>query len=415
MTIAEYYKCYESKKGCKTIQYPIKLIDGAAKTVGELYDVCINEHVEKIQNNALKWHQMLMRYVEREDAIFWIRRYESSSKKAKADNNGRWPIRRACKTEYDDLSYVFVSNFDAHEILNMVRFVDEPSDIEFAKLMNEHRFPMHYDDGESSDEHYIASYPKIGSTKAGVLTVGHWYLAHILGVNEGYTCPADFNAMCPRGNLSDWSKQRNFMVRKVAGKFPGNKDLIVAHFLRFIDPLNYYIVPGKNYQDNHGYRFKNNQIGECAVLCDYVAAKYRDIYGETVMDEFRKKVFASPLYDTPTGCQCNIDISYGPNMCTKSNSSTGAGTLINQGAPAPGQSTTELVLYPSDVKKFKEQLLQRKKAHFVLTYDSGVQKIAPWNANDFKPTSNLRGNITSKTFWRHRVKEGLIKVEAYID
>ena len=86
MTIAEYYKCYESKKGCKTIQYPIKLIDGTAKTVGELYDVCINEHVEKIQNNALKWHQMLMRYVEREDAIFWIRRYESSSKKAKADN-----------------------------------------------------------------------------------------------------------------------------------------------------------------------------------------------------------------------------------------------------------------------------------------------------------------------------------------
>ena len=192
--------------------------------------------------------------------------------------------------------------------------------------------------------------------------------------------------------------------------------MIVAHFLRFIDPLNYYVVPGKNYQDNHGYRFKNNQIGEYTVLCDYVAAKYRrDIYGETVMDEFRKKVFASPLYDIPACGQCNIDISYGPNICTKSNSSTGAGTPINQGTPAPGRSTTELVLYPSDAKKFKEQLLQRKKAHFVLTYDSGIQKITTWNANDFKPASNLRGNITSKPFWRNGKKEGLIKVEAYID
>jgi hypothetical protein len=208
----------------------------------------------------------------------------------------------------------------------MVRFVDEPTEDEFAQLMNEHRFPLHFDNGESSDEHYIASYPKTGSTKAGVLTVGHWYLAHILGVNEGYLCPVDFNAMCPRGKLSDWTQQGNFKVRKIAGKFPGNKNLIVAHFLRFIDPLNYYVIPGKNYQDNHSYRFKNNQIGEYTVLNDYVAARYRQIYGTAVMDKFRDNVFAPPLHGNDVG-QCAIDITYGPDLA-KSNTPKGKKTLV---------------------------------------------------------------------------------------
>ena len=109
MTIREYYEHYSTKEGRKTIRYPLVLVDGSAKTVAELYDTCIKAHVEMIQKNAVAWHEMLMRYVKREDAVFWIRRYESSSQKAKAENNGRWPIRRACKTEYDDLSYVFVS------------------------------------------------------------------------------------------------------------------------------------------------------------------------------------------------------------------------------------------------------------------------------------------------------------------
>lgn len=342
MTIREYYEHYSTKEGRKTIRYPLVLVDGSAKTVAELYDTCIKAHVEMIQKNAVAWHEMLMRYVKREDAVFWIRRYESSSQKAKAENNGRWPIRRACKTEYDDLSYVFVSNFDAHEILNMIRFVDAPSDDEFADLMKTNKFPLHYDDGEGSDENYIAVYPKVGSPKAGVLTVGHWYLAHILGVNKDYRCPVDFNAMCPRGNLSDWSKQGNVMVRKIAGKFPGERDLIVAHFLRFIDPLNYYVVPGKNFQDNHEYYFRQNQIGEYSVLCNYVAAKYCDIYGEKVMEEFREKVFANSLTEVSMGGQCNIDISYGANICTKSKSSTGAASSPASTQKDKSDSITEV-------------------------------------------------------------------------
>ena len=77
--------------------------------------------------------------------------------------------------------------------------------------------------------------------------------------------------------------------------------------------------------------------------------------------------------------------------------------------------STELIFYPSDEVIFKNDLLRSKKAHFVLTYDSGAVKTTSWDAKNFEESSNLRGNIQSKTFWRNGKKEGLIKVEAYID
>lgn len=78
-------------------------------------------------------------------------------------------------------------------------------------------------------------------------------------------------------------------------------------------------------------------------------------------------------------------------------------------------NTPELIFHPADEQLFKEKLLERKKAHFVLTYESGKVLVTPWDAQRFDPSSKLKGNIQSKTFWRSRVKEGLIKVEAFVD
>ena len=75
----------------------------------------------------------------------------------------------------------------------------------------------------------------------------------------------------------------------------------------------------------------------------------------------------------------------------------------------------ELIFYPANEQEFKEELIRSKKAHFVLTYDSGAIKTSPWNANSFDSSSNLRGNIESRPFWRRRRYEGLVKVEVYID
>lgn len=75
----------------------------------------------------------------------------------------------------------------------------------------------------------------------------------------------------------------------------------------------------------------------------------------------------------------------------------------------------ELIFYPIDEQLFKAELLKSKKAHFILTYDSGAMKKTLWNAEAFDVDSNLKGNIQSRPFWRNKGKEGLVKVEVFID
>lgn len=75
----------------------------------------------------------------------------------------------------------------------------------------------------------------------------------------------------------------------------------------------------------------------------------------------------------------------------------------------------ELIFHPADEGLFKVELLNSKKAFFELTYATGEVKRSPWNAEKFKTTSDLKGNIESKTFWRNKDKEGLVKVEVFVE
>lgn len=76
--------------------------------------------------------------------------------------------------------------------------------------------------------------------------------------------------------------------------------------------------------------------------------------------------------------------------------------------------TTQLIFSPADEVEFKQELIKRKKAKFILTYDSGAIKESVWDAKDFDESSNLRGNIQSRPFWRSKKQEGLVKVEVII-
>ena len=79
------------------------------------------------------------------------------------------------------------------------------------------------------------------------------------------------------------------------------------------------------------------------------------------------------------------------------------------------QPLPDIIFYPSNEEQFKNELLKTQKAHFVLTYQSGVIKTSPWKAEHFDATSNLKANIQSKPFWRKKKQEGLVKVEVYIN
>lgn len=105
-----------------------------------------------------------------------------------------------------------------------------------------------------------------------------------------------------------------------------------------------------------------------------------------------------------------------------------AGVVTVMAAPAPAVAASavkskpgksgklpELILNPADEELFKDALLKRKKAHFVLTYNTGKVITTPWDVHSLDSDSNLKKNIQSKTFWRSKTKEGLVKVEVYVD
>lgn len=63
------------------------------------------------------------------------------------------------------------------------------------------------------------------------------------------------------------------------------------------------------------------------------------------------------------------------------------------------------VLIPSDPKQFKQELLRTKRAKRILLYRDGSARVEMWNADKFKPTSNLMGNIDSQLWHRKDTAE----------
>ena len=329
MTITEYYNCYKTNNAKENIEFPYTIPDHSEnpdEKISDFFKNCVSKnslHQEQHLINSVKaWHEMLVEYSNREDAVFWIRRYEGSSKTEKAANEGRWVNRRGCRTDFNNASYVFVSNFDVHEIFNMVRLGVQPDVDEFIDLMNNYEFPMHYSDAQTSDESFIASYPHLINPPTGVFSKKHWYLAHIIGIKSDPYYDSGGNEIIvdkkypdlfSRGVLSDWKMHKGHKVRKI------NRDLqkeeialLKAHFLRFIDPLNYYIVPGEKYQ----ITAVRNQIGEDSDLNAFMSNVIADVYGKTVVEKFREDVMTTK--DLPTYKDKTIDIKYGPmRLCGK--------------------------------------------------------------------------------------------------
>lgn len=322
MTIQEYYdNYYRTKRFPKQLPNSVK----CDKTIKDFYDNCIFKN-QCSKCDVLAWHDMFLEYLNLPDAIYWIRYYESGSK-----INGRWTNRRACYTEFKDgFSYVFVSNFDVHEIFNMIYQGVIPNAQEFLNLMKTFKYQLHYDSGKSCEESDICAYQNIGSPHGGVLTENHWYLAHINAIKSGYRringsvqvlSKQEVNRIFPQGIISDWKKDPvdGIMKRKLNYCLSQEeKDLVKAHFLRFVDPLNYYLIPGVYYEINSIYGNKKKSIGDYDNLNYYVSHQYELEYGNKAVMDFRDKA----LIDLPCNNVQNlgkevINIKYGSVLKTK--------------------------------------------------------------------------------------------------
>lgn len=418
MTIKEYYDNYKINK-----KYPVKLQSGNDRTIDDFYQNSISKHRLDIpKERIIAWHKMFVEYTNRSDAIFWIRNYENGSKAS-----GAYDTRRGCLTTFaDGFSYVFVSNYEVHEIFNMIRLNVEPSINEFADLMLKREFHFHYCKDKSCVESQINCYPSIGSVHCGILTPNYFYLAHIYGVKDYEylrgnnstfmfdTHSPESERIMPRGLVSDWTDKTGIIgkSRLINKKLSiEEKNLIKAHFLRLVDPLNYYVVPGPCHEKNAFFGEKKVSIGEFDHLNKFMARKYEQIYGKAVMDEFRKLALIKDRDMGSYGLE-QIDIEYSPLTLKerKSSKTDNSGSLggiqqSNVTIKPKGTSVKKIKRTKSSGKKDgKDMLDSMGRAFFVCYYyyEHIDHSFMAWKTKQIEKTLNARiGNYkASEQFHR---------------
>ena len=258
----------------KTFSFPNVPTD-SSNTVEEFYENYIKITLQKDSSIVEKWHNMLVNYSKDPDAILLSRLYESQRAK-----DGTWDNRCGMETTMkDNFSYAFASNNFARIIYSMVYAGYVPEYSDFKNMVVNHIFSLYSNYGTTACiRQYSAFRTKAYNRK--FYTPG-WYLAHIVSVNdEGFfNYPnANIKKILTLGKLSDWQLFDNIFKRKLDYSFSDSeRQIIIAHFLRFVDPINYFLVP-------NGYNLNGKSIGEDPKIVGYMKKLYSDLYGHTFLN-----------------------------------------------------------------------------------------------------------------------------------
>jgi len=435
MTITQYFNDYKNNS-----KFRLSFKSGNSATLEDFYNDYIAQIYSnpKIVQNIINWHNMLVEYCKNLNNIFWVRQYESGSSNSN-DN------RRASLVEFDNgFKILYVSNFDAQEIMNMAVNGVTPDLKEFENLMNQHDYFFHY--SKSCAEYNTSSYPnRLEARSFGVLTQAKFYLAHIRSVNAcpyyvsgiQYDTKAKTNKtlhdkLYPKGSENDYSvghTNAKSRVYKPHYSLTSDEEFIIkAHFLRFVDPLNYFPIPGQSY---HIYEYSkgsaaHKNIGEFPMLISYMYEKMKKIFSAIDFNQFDKLTCFDTvelnMYDPFE--LINVAVRTPKHYCLKAkkqNNKTPSSNKNNQPVTYKtrkrglySKSKIKIVYIPSGEDTFKKELLIRKKAFITWKYSDGTEKTYQWDVKNFNDKSSVRSNVQSRPEWRKKASTGLICVELKI-
>ncbi len=266
MSIADYYSSKKRKPS---------ITENEFKTVGDFYIKFIQPLLPN-PKTVHAFHNMLVNYCKDQDAIFLIRKYESTKK------SGEWDNRRGAVTKFTDgFEYVFASNFLAHDIYLMAYNDFVPDYADFKQMIKNRLLRLA---GGTKVEKAIRLYPVVSKA---LTKPNDFYLAHIEGVNGRYlrdnnSCRAlsrkESAHIYPRGERSDWDTEDGIRVIDEYCLNDEEKAIVRAHFMRFLDPMNYFLTPLIEDFSHSVIGFTKN-IGELPQLINYVKQQNRKLYG----------------------------------------------------------------------------------------------------------------------------------------
>ena len=419
-----------------------------AKDLDELWKKVIEPNLP--DKDAVKqWHKILMDYISQDDATFSIRRFGSRSKKETSMVLRRGFLNKVYVNGTESFNTFYVDNGFPAYFYSMAKDGYAPEDWkEFKSLIDNFSFPCGYI--QTRVEKQLAAY-KCG-TNPGVSYNGY-KIAHIFSAGEKYSIAAGYakvgdfcKAVFPRGDRDEWKHDRLSMgqpCRPIRINDVTEADrirkFVVAHFLRTVHPINYFLVPNKtNTRDEasgiiktniywHDYDNsgkEENEIGEYPKLVEYVAAKIKDIYknvkgdsGKSIYDEFLNLIYPTGNCINPTGVNVTIDAEYAIGIWQKKIGSVSVPLTASSKSTPSSVSTSktrtnrkhphvDIEFIPSDPIVFEKELLIKKSSKITLIYKDGHTLVDNWDARRY--TSNLMKRINDK-LWNEPDRDNIVK------
>lgn len=393
-----------------THEVPI-LPDGNASNLDELFSNLIENTLPK-RETIIQWNKLLLEYIEQSDAVFFIRRYASAS-------NKQWDlIRRGFLTEYSSgLQYVFCDNYLAHYFYLMALKDFVPTINEFNELMKSRKFPYGY--METSAEKPYQAYPKgksVNINKSG------WKLAHLYSVNQNdynFEYKKQSKKLFPRGEQIEWKYHNgnNYpsrLIKQENTKYL--RDITIAHFLRLVHPINYFLVPKPT--------VSNIDIGENPYLISFMREHNYKRFDKLLLG-FEELIMSKQISFKDKN-DCKFDFSYG---LTFKNKSVCIGKNKNLYKKNNNKKTRNYILdYSNDDLLIIKAYLIEKTSYRTIEKDilkihspnRGGGFIAKGILNSYGVEGKHKGSVSSNNIMeliasnKGVLKETLIKLKEYI-
>ncbi len=303
--------------------------DGSNTTIKEFFDEFVLPRLPG-EDCIKKWHKLLMEYTDESnfDKISCCVRYGNVGTKARSKygETGYYKLRRGWLTRNNDdnFEYFFADNFFSHFIYKMALdgFCPEPQ--EFEDAFRKHEFP--YGFGFMIDEK-INEYKGVKIKTArepGFL--GKYKLSHVFDSGENFLINGVKYLGKADKQLSDLyydiGHSNDFLTNsdhvRVMNIDSTAKKVIVAKFLRFVHPFNYFLTPRKKAHTCGGKVYKKD-IGEDPEMISYVKAYLKKTYPNE-FKEFVEKILwlKSPNVNNGNG-NTIINIAYSNDKIKNSN------------------------------------------------------------------------------------------------
>ncbi len=253
-----------------------RLQDGEVQTIDEFWEQFIEPNLPE-KEIVLQWNRVLIEYVKRIDAMYAVRGYNTAPK----DNYDS--LRRGFLTKTSEqYSYFFTDNFHAAYYMKMARDGYVADVDEMIEVYNTRQFPARFG-RDTENERVMIALPK--GKDPGIQRNGY-KIAHVINVGKDYYWEGECYSLTdimkkylPRGERGDWKKSKDsngeYYVREFDVK-PEARKFVVAEFLRFVHPFNYFLTPKKNCS----FSAVCKDIAEYQPVIDYVRNKYAYIYGK---------------------------------------------------------------------------------------------------------------------------------------